>query len=46
MLRNINNKDWGKVVSEMLRWDHQDGKVIKGLTIRREQEAKLWKGEL
>lgn len=46
MLKRINNKDWDKVTMEMLRWDHDNGKVVKGLTERRQEEVKLWKGEL
>ena len=41
---NIGNKE--EVPAEMLRWNKAGGKVLAGLTKRREAEAELWAKEV
>ena len=42
LLKKLNTGDKDSVPSEMLRWNKAAGKVLAGLTRRREAEAKLW----
>ena len=42
LLKKLNSGDKNSVPSEMLRWNKAAGKVLAGLTRRREAEAKLW----
>ena len=43
----LNNEDYNAVPHEILKFDHDNGKVVAGLTRRRRAEAHLWKtGEL
>ena len=42
LLKKLNAGDKNSVPSEMLRWNKAAGKVLAGLTRRREAEAKLW----
>lgn len=46
MLRRINDKDFDAALKEMLRWKYDNGVEVKGLLLRRQEEVKLWKGEL
>lgn len=46
MLRRVNDKDFDAALREMLRWKYDNGVEVKGLRLRREEEVKLWKGEL
>lgn len=39
--KRIDASDWISAVSEIKRWDKAKGKVLPGLTARREDEAKL-----
>lgn len=39
--KNINAGQWGEVPAQLMRWNKAGGRVLRGLTIRREAEAKL-----
>jgi GH24 family phage-related lysozyme (muramidase) len=42
LLKKLNTGDYESVPSEMVRWNKAGGKVLAGLTRRREAEAELW----
>ena len=42
LLKELNSKNYNAAGQEMLRWNKAGGKVLAGLTRRREAEAKLW----
>jgi len=44
LLKKLNAGDKNSVPSEMLRWNKASGKVLEGLTRRRQAEADLWVG--
>ena len=44
LLRKLNNKDYAGAAKELPRWDRANGKVVKGLHIRRLAEQKLFIG--
>ena len=44
LLRLINAGNLAAVPAQFLRWDKARGKVLAGLTRRREAEKKLWEG--
>jgi lysozyme len=39
--KKVDVGDWVSAASEIKRWDKAAGKVLKGLTVRREKEAAL-----
>ena len=39
--RRVNQADWQAVASELVRWVHGGGRVLPGLVMRRQAEAKL-----
>lgn len=39
--RKINEKEWEDAAKECVKWNKANGKVLRGLTRRREAEAKL-----
>ena len=45
LLKKLNAGDKDSVASEMLRWNKAAGKVLAGLTTRRQAEADLWEKE-
>ena len=45
MLQKLNNEDYTSVPSEMKRWNKAKGKVLAGLTRRREAEALMFEGK-
>ena len=46
LLKKLNEKDYEGAASELLRWNKDNGKVIKGLSLRRAKEKELFlKGE-
>ena len=45
LLKVLNSGDYTSAGKEMLRWNKAGGKVLAGLTRRRESEAKLWARE-
>ena len=46
LLKKLNAGSKDKVPAEMLRWNKASGKVLAGLTKRREAEAELWAKEV
>ena len=40
--QNLKNKEWEKVPETLKMYNKGGGKVLRGLTTRREQEGKLW----
>lgn len=42
LLKMVNNGQTFLAANEFLKWDHDNGKVIKGLTNRRQAERKLF----
>ena len=46
LLRKLNAWDYDAVPKELRKWVYAGGKKIKGLINRRENEIKLWRGEL
>ena len=42
LLRKLNKKDYNGAQKEFVKWNKQNGKVIRGLTIRRQKEADLF----
>ena len=46
LLRKLNAWDYDAVPGELRKWVYAGGKKIKGLINRRENEIKLWRGEL
>lgn len=44
LLRLLNTGDFKSVPDQLRRWNKNDGKVMKGLTNRREKEIVLWLG--
>lgn len=39
--RRINERNWAAAKAEILKWDKAGGRVLKGLTLRRQAEATL-----
>lgn len=39
--RKVNNGDWDEVPTQLMRWNKAGGKVLKGLTRRRQAECTL-----
>jgi len=46
LLRKLNDEEYDEVPFELLRWNKAGGKPINGLTVRRNNEIKLWNGDL
>ena len=46
LLRSLNAKLYDRVPEQLKRWVHDGGKVVKGLVIRRDNEIRLWLGQL
>jgi lysozyme len=46
LVRLLNQGDYQGACKQILRWDKQAGKPLKGLTIRRQEEYKVCIGEL
>ena len=44
LLRKLNAGDYAGAANELTRWDKAGGKVLTGLTIRRNAERDLWVG--
>jgi lysozyme len=42
LLKKLNAEDFDSAANEFLRWNKVDGKVVKGLTRRREAEKELF----
>ncbi len=46
LLERLNAGDYTEVPSQLRRWVHSGGKKVQGLVNRRENEIRLWNGEL
>jgi lysozyme len=46
LLKHLNGGDYNDVPNQLLRWVKAKGKTLPGLVNRRENEIKLWKGEI
>ena len=46
LLKELNSRKYIAAGKEILRWNKAGGKVLAGLTRRRESEAKLWAREV
>lgn len=42
--KRVDAGDWAAAQTEIVKWNHAGGKVLAGLTLRREAEAQLLKG--
>lgn len=42
LLKKVNAQEYAEVPEQIKRWNKAGGKVLEGLTKRRESEAKLW----
>lgn len=45
LVRRLNSQDYGGACAEILRWDKFQGHTLRGLTLRRQAEAKQCRGE-
>ena len=41
LVKKLNQQDYAGACKEILRWDRAQGRVVKGLTVRRQAEYKL-----
>ena len=46
LLKVLNQQQYTEVPNQLLRWNKAGGKVVQGLVNRRENEIKLWNGEI
>jgi lysozyme len=46
LLKRLNAQDFVDVPTQLRRWNKSGGKVVQGLINRRENEIKLWNGEI
>jgi lysozyme len=46
LLKVLNQKQYDQVPDQLRRWNKSGGKVVQGLANRRENEIKLWSGQL
>jgi lysozyme len=46
LLKRLNARDFVDVPNQLRRWNKSGGKKVQGLVNRRENEIKLWKGEI
>ncbi len=46
LLKVLNKGDYAGVPEQLRRWVHSGGKVIEGLVNRRENEIRLWMGQI
>jgi len=46
LLKSLNAKLYDRIPEQLKRWVHDGGKVVPGLVNRRNNEIKLWMGEL
>ena len=45
LVKKLNKDDYEGACNEILKWDYAGGKKVNGLTIRRQKEHKMCKGE-
>jgi lysozyme len=46
LLKVLNQGDYDGVPAQLSRWNKAGGKVVQGLVNRRDNEIKLWNGEI
>ena len=46
LLQRLNDRDFDDVPNQLNRWNKAGGKVVQGLVNRRNNEIKLWSGDL
>jgi lysozyme len=46
LLKLLNQKQYTEVPTQLLRWTRAGGKVVQGLLNRRQNEIKLWNGQI
>ncbi|MFL6212708.1 MAG: lysozyme [Blastocatellia bacterium] len=46
LLKVLNQKQYDDVPAQLLRWTRAGGKVVQGLVNRRNNEIKLWNGDI
>ena len=46
LLKRLNARDFADVPAQLRRWNRSGGKVVQGLINRRENEVRLWNGEI
>jgi lysozyme len=46
LLKVLNQKQYTEVPNQLLRWTKAGGKVVQGLVNRRQNEIKLWNGQI
>ena len=46
LLKVLNQKQYDQVPTQLLRWTRAGGKVVQGLVNRRNNEIKLWNGDI
>lgn len=46
LLKVLNKGQYAEVPDQLQRWNRAGGRVVQGLTIRREHEIQLWKGQI
>ncbi len=46
LLKRLNAGDFADVPNQLRRWTRSGGRVVQGLVNRRENEIKLWNGEI
>lgn len=46
LLKVLNQKQYDAVPNQLLRWTRAGGKVVQGLVNRRNNEIKLWNGDI
>jgi lysozyme len=46
LLKLLNQKQYDQVPDQLLRWTRAGGKVVQGLVNRRNNEIKLWNGDI
>ena len=46
LLRRMQEQHFDEVPKELARWNHDRGRVVPGLTVRRAVEALIWEGHI
>jgi lysozyme len=46
LLKVLNQKQYADVPTQLLRWTRAGGQVVQGLVNRRQNEIKLWNGQI
>lgn len=46
LLKVLNHGDYDNVPDQLMRWNKAGGKIVAGLTHRRDKEIELWKGNV